>query len=454
MMIKGKAYINGELISKNNVVEIVSPLNQKVIGAVPSLNRDEINYAFESAHNSFAKWSQSDFQERIKYINIFKKELEKNKHKIAEIVHQEIAKPIDQAISEINRTIDYITKTIKTYEQIRVKVKKIGNKTNIMFRVPLGVVLAISPFNYPINLSLSKIIPALIVGNTVVFKPATNGSLAATYLGKIFDNINLPKGVLNIVTGKGKDIGEILVSNHLINMISFTGGVKTGQKIARMHHSIPLILELGGNDAAYVREDANIALSAQKIAKGAFDFSGQRCTAIKRLIVNENIKNVFIEELIKASKQIEPVPLINDEAANWVAKLLDDKNLKFIFGNKRTGNKFSNTIVETTTNSLVWNEEAFGPVLPIVFVKNDDEAIKIINKSEYGLQNCFFTRNVEWAKKNALRIESGSVNINDVSSRGPDEFPFLGIKKSGFGAQGIEEALLSMTRYLNVVNNE
>ncbi len=454
MMIKGKAYINGVAIRKNNVVEIISPLNQKVIGNVPSLSREEINEAFESAHNSFPIWSQTDLQMRIKYINVFTKELRKSKHKIAEIMHQEIAKPLDQAINEIDRTIDYIEKTIKTYQQIRVKVKKIDNKTNTMFRVPLGVVLAISPFNYPINLSLSKIIPALIIGNTVVFKPATNGSLVGTYLGRIFNNINFPKGVLNIVTGKGQEIGDILVSNHLINMISFTGSVKTGQKIAKMHHFIPIVLELGGNDAAYVREDADIVLSARKIARGAFEFSGQRCTAIKRLIVNENIKDVFLEALIKEAKQIEPIPLINNEAANWVSKLLDDQTLKIVLGNQRNGNTFCNTIVETTINSAVWNEEAFGPILPIVYVKNDEQAIRIINASNYGLQNCLFTKNIEWAKKCALKIESGSVNINGVSSRGPDEFPFLGIKNSGFGTQGIEEALLSMSRYLNVVENE
>lgn len=231
-------------------------------------------------------------------------------------MHQEIAKPVNEAISEIERTIDYIEKTIVTYDRIRCQVVKINNKTNNMFRVPLGVVLAISPFNYPINLSLSKIIPALLIGNTVVFKPATNGSLVGTYLGKMFDNINLPHGVFNIVTGRGREIGDALINNPLTKMISFTGSVKIGKKIAEINHLIPIILELGGNDAAYVRDDANIKLSAAKIAKGAFTFGGQRCTAIKRLIVHQNIKDVFIEEIEKASKLIAPLPLIDSAAAD------------------------------------------------------------------------------------------------------------------------------------------
>lgn len=453
-MIKAKAYINGKFINKKNIVEIISPIDDKIVGTVPALDQDEINEAFCSAHKVFKPWSQTDYKKRIKYVNWFVKELSKNKQKIAAIIHQEIAKPLDQAIAEIVRTIAYIEKTIKTYEKIRVEVKQINEKNNTIYRVPLGVVLAISPFNYPINLSLAKIIPALIAGNTVVFKPATNGSLVGAYFGKLFDEINLPAGVFNVVTGKGKDIGNALTTNPLINMISFTGSIKIGHQIAKQQHLIPIILELGGNDCAYVREDADIRLAVKHVAKGAFEFSGQRCTAIKRLIVHKNIKNRFLEELKISAKQITPVPLVNKQAANWVTKLLNDPHNHIILGGKRQGNQFNNTIIETTTKSLAWNEEAFGPLLPIVYVDNDEKAIKIINDTHYGLQNSLFTSDIAWAKKIALTIESGSVNINGPSSRGPDEFPFLGVKDSGFGVQGIEDALISMTRYLNVVNNE
>lgn len=454
MNIKGKAYINGKLINSTKRINVISPLDNQVIGSVPALEKKDLDRAFESAAKSFKTWSITSDEIRIKYLKIFETFLQESKHKLTEIMHYEIAKPIDEASKEIERSIDYLNKTIEMYQIIKKKTVKIDGKTNDIYRVPLGVILAISPFNYPVNLSLSKIIPALISGNTIVFKPATNGSLVGTMLAELFKKANLPKGVINVVTGKGSDIGNHLTTHPLTSMISFTGSVEVGKRIAQHHHLIPLVLELGGNDGAYVRYDANIKMAAKLIAQGAFGFAGQRCTAIKRLIVHDKIKQPFIQTLVDEIKKLPMIPLVNKEAADWVFKLLNHGVKKIIVGGKRTNNQFTNTLVETTAKSLAWTEEAFGPLLPVMYVKDDQQAIKLLNATRYGLQNSLFTSDVDWAKKVALELQCGSVNINAASSRSPDEFPFLGIKDSGFGVQGIKQALISMTRYLNVINNE
>lgn len=455
-MLNFKSYINGQFVNTENKVEILSPHNNQPVGTVASLSKDQINKAYESARAAFDGWRRTDYNERINKMIEFSDLILENKEKFAEIMYAEIAKPIADGIVEVERTSQYILDTIKAYKDVMYKKLKVGKKINHMSRVPLGVVLAISPFNYPINLAMSKIAPALISGNTVVFKPATNGSLTGSFLAELMHKLNLPKGVFNLVTGRGSEIGDALVENKEIDMVSFTGGVRVGKEIAAKKQMIPLVLELGGNDAAYIREDADLDLAAAQVLKGAFSYSGQRCTAIKRVIIHKNIKGQFISRLKAIMENIKPVPLVTKSAANYVKELIEDardNGSEVIFGGTYEGNIIEHTLVLTNVESRVWKEEPFGPVLPIVEIDNDEDAIRIMNDTNFGLQNSIFTADRKWAIEIGQFIESGSLNINASSSRGPDIFPFLGVKDSGFGTQGIEEAILSMTRVMNVVDN-
>lgn len=451
------AYINGEFIETTNQLEVINPTNNQVAGTVSALVEKDIDFAFESASKASGDWKAKSLESRKQFILKFNDLLLKNKEEIAHVMNAEIAKPIQEAIVEIERTSKYIIDTIKSWDNIHSTKIVIGKKTGNINRVPLGVVLAISPFNYPINLSLAKIIPALLIGNSIVFKPATNGSLTGAFLGKLFHEANFPKGIINIVTGRGKDIGDLLTSHKKIAMITFTGGVKVGRKIAQTQNMIPLVLELGGNDLAYVRHDANLTSAAAEIAKGAFSYAGQRCTAIKRLLIHKDIKDKFIPLLLNEIAKIENNPLVSSSAADHVEELIEDSKSrgdKFLLSGKRQGNVVAFHVIETNQDSRVWLEEAFGPVLPISYIETEEDLVNIINSTEYGLQNSLFTSDVDWAKEIALSIESGTVNINCSSSRGPDVFPFSGIKNSGFGVQGIEQALLSMSRIINVVEND
>lgn len=334
-------------------------------------------------------------------------------------------------------------------------------------REPVGVVLAISPFNYPINLAASKIAPALVSGNTVVFKPATTGSLCGIELAKLFLEAGLPEGALTVVTGKGSEIGDYIVTHPDISFINFTGSTEVGLDISKKVHMVPLLMELGGKDAALVLKDADLPFAAKNIAAGAFSYSGQRCTAVKRIIVINEVADKLIgylkDEMEKLKvgnpleMQAEVVPLISEKAADFVWGLIEDakeKGARMVMGGKREGTLIYPTLFDEVTEDMriAW-EEPFGPVLPILRVNTVEEAVALANKSEYGLQASVFTENITDAFHVASKLEVGTVHINNKTERGPDHFPFLGVKKSGIGTQGIRYSIEAMTRVKATVIN-
>ena len=386
---------------------------------------------------------------------------------------REIAKNRKSSLSEVTRTADLIHFTAEEGKRVTGESLSSGafpgfheTKLSIVNRVPLGVVLAIAPFNYPINLAASKIAPALVAGNSVVLKPPTQGAISALYLARVLCEAGLPAGVLNVITGQGRVIGDHLVSHPLVNMVAFTGSSKVGKHIASLAGMKPLLLELGGKDAAIVLKDADLPLAAQHIVSGAFSFSGQRCTAVKRILVMESIADKLIEELLplvramtvgRPEDDADITTLISGEAADFVQELIDDaiqKGAKPLTVNKREKNIIYPLLFDRVTVDMriAW-EEPFGPVLPILRVKTVDEAVKITNDSEYGLQASVFTESIDEAFRIAARLEVGTIQVNGKTERGPDHFPFVGVKSSGMGTQGIRYSIEAMTRSKAVVLN-
>ncbi|WP_314715164.1 aldehyde dehydrogenase family protein, partial [Leptotrichia wadei] len=331
-------------------------------------------------------------------------------------------------------------------------------------REPVGVVLAIAPFNYPVNLSASKIAPALIGGNVVIFKPPTQGSISGLLLTQVFAEAGIPAGVFNSVTGKGSEIGDYLIEHKEVNFINFTGSTPIGEKIGKLAGMRPIMLELGGKDAGIVLEDADLENAAKNIVAGAFSYSGQRCTAIKRVLVMDSVADK-LAELIKEKVEkltvgdpfdnADITTVIDTPSADFIEGLIKDaqeKGAKALTTVKREKNLIWPVVFDnvTTDMRIAW-EEPFGPVLPIIRVKSVDEAVEIANKSEYGLQSAVFTKNFPLAFEIAEKLEVGTVHINNKTQRGPDSFPFLGIKGSGAGVQGIKYSIESMTRVKSIV---
>lgn len=455
-------------------IQILSPLDDSVIGEVPALSKEDVNSAIQLAKETFATWRNVPLNERAEVLYKAANLLLEEADRLTVLLMMEVGKDKKSAHSEITRTADFIRFTADTAksihgESIQGDTFSGFNKEKfaVVTREPVGVVLAISPFNYPINLATSKIAPALVAGNTVVFKPATTGSLCGIELVKIFEAAGLPKGVLNIVTGRGSEIGDYVVTHPDINFINFTGSTEVGSGISEKAHMVPLLMELGGKDAAIVLKDADLAFAAKNIIAGAFSYSGQRCTAVKRILVVNEVADRLIaylkEEIQKLEvgnpleKQVDVVPLISSKAADYVWDLIEDakaKGAELIYGGTREGNLIFPTLFDyvTTDMRVAW-EEPFGPVLPILRVNNADEAVDLANQSEYGLQSSVFTENLSDAFHIASRLEVGTVQVNNKTERGPDHFPFLGVKKSGIGTQGIRYSIEAMTRVKATVIN-
>lgn len=470
-----KNLFNGEWTESESgkIIEIYSPINNSLVGKIQAMTKDEVDKAIQNTKSNLEIWSSMPIYERANILYKAAELLEKREEYISDILVMEIAKDRKSAISEIQRTCDFLKFTAdigKSMEGQAISGDNFPNgsknKLSYITRVPLGTVLAISPFNYPINLSASKIAPALIGGNAVILKPPTQGAISALHLAEVLNKSGLPKGILNTITGRGSEIGDYIVNHSDINFINFTGSTDIGKHISQISSMVPLLLELGGKDAAIVLEDTDIDFTAKNIVSGAYSYSGQRCTAVKRIIVMDSIADKLIEKLKLQIENLnvgdpregaDIVPLIDEKSADFVQALIDDaikKGAKVITGNKRENNLIYPTLLDNVTKSMdiAW-EEPFGPVLPVLRVKSIEEAIEISNRSEYGLQSSVFTNDINKAFYIANKLEVGTVQINNKTERGPDHFPFLGVKSSGMGTQGIKYSIEAMTRPKAIVIN-
>ncbi|ANZ64951.1 glyceraldehyde-3-phosphate dehydrogenase [Secundilactobacillus paracollinoides] len=469
------AYLAGEWQASQSqeTITIQSPWQSEPVGDIQAVTQDEIDTSIAAAQDAQKPWAALSLGERGQYLNQWADNLAANKQALAEIEMAEVGKNLKDAEKEVDRTVDLIRYTVQEAlhmhgESVRGDGFPGGSKDKlgIIERVPLGVVLAISPFNYLVNLSASKIAPALMAGNAVIFKPATQGAVSGIKLIEALADTGLPKGLLSLITGHGSVIGDYLIEHPGINMISFTGSTQTGQRLSQKSIMIPLVLELGGKDPAIVCADADLDTTVSNIVSGAFSYSGQRCTAVKRVLVDDKIADELVAKLKPAVNALTVgspdanntvVPLISDKAADFVQNLIDDalaKGATLVTGNKRQGNLLAPTLLDNVTEDMdvAWIEP-FGPVLPIMRVPSTDEAIRIANKSKFGLQASVFAQELDEALKIAGGVEAGTVQVNGRPERGPDNFPFLGVKASGMGTQGVHNSILSMSREkLTVIN--
>ena len=457
--------------------EIISPVDGRVLGKLSVVTKQEADQAIEGARQGQKEWEKFPVDKRAKILHLAADWIREQEHYLSTLLVKENGKPAKSAKSEVLRTADMIDLFAQEARTIRGETLESDrfpgfekDKKAIVDRVARGIILAIPPFNYPLNLSASKIAPALVTGNACVFKPPTHGGISALHLVRIFEKAGVPGGVLAAVTGSGKEIGNYLVAHPHINMITFTGSSKVGKAIAKQAGMIPLLFECGGNNPALVLENANLETAALEIIKGSFSFSGQRCTAIKYVLATDEVMDKLIPKLKKHLKKEIKIgdprspktkragPLITLDIAMEVENRIIKAKVwgaKILTGGKRKNNYIEPTILDKVKSFMeIVKIETFGPVLCLIRVKNASEAIEIINSSSYGLQACIFTQDEGTGIALAKKIEVGTVQINYSPQRGPDHFPFLGVKGSGVGVQGIGYTLEAMTRPKSVVLNK
>ncbi|MDZ4171607.1 MAG: aldehyde dehydrogenase family protein, partial [Methanobacteriaceae archaeon] len=393
------------------------------------------------------------------------RDLEKNMRQFARLVSMETGKPINASFDEVKRSID--TLKLSSEESKRIYGESIpldagiGGKGFMAFtlKIPLGVVGAITPFNYPLNLAVHKLGPALAAKNAVVLKPSAMAPLSALKMAEIIDSY-LPDGAINTVTGRGDIIGDEIVTSEKVDKISFTGSVETGRLISQNAVMKKVTLELGGNDPLIVLKDADIEKAVEGTIRGSYLYTGQVCIAVKRLIVENSIADDFVEMLIKKTKKLrigDPLnpktdmgPMINENAAIVVERIVSNavvEGAELLYGGTRNENFFEPTILDHVRSDMkAVQDETFGPISPIIRVDGIDEAIKVANDTRYGLQASIFTENIHHALKAVQKIEAGSVMVNKQSTFRTDNMPFGGFKMSGMGKEGVKYSVEDMTR--------
>lgn len=471
-----KMILNGKDLDSSSgaQLEIKNPYDGSVIDTVPIATEEEVDQAVSGAVSAQKEWNKIPVFERSEVIKKFITLVDENKEKLAQSLSREMGKPINEARGEIQCARDtflsFSEKARHVYGQIIPAGCEPGTDKTVLLTVrePLGVIACIIPFNFPCWSFSVKVAPAIIAGNAAIVKPSSDAPLTILMLGGLMREAGLPSGVLQIITGGGSSVGARLCRNKDVHGITLTGSTSVGIETARAgaEHLAHVTLELGGNDAFIVLEDADLELAAEQVIGGRMSNNGQVCCSPKRYLVQENVKDEFIN---KVSEKIEKLRrgdpreedsqiscLVSIKAAKEVenqVNLTVGQGAKIIRGGKREDAYYEPTILTDVTREMdVANDmEIFGPVVPVIGVKDLDEAIEIANQSVYGLGGCIFTRDMGKAVKAARELQAGGIIINGSSYFSTIEMAFGGYKYSGIGREGVSVSYDDVTQVKTIV---
>jgi acyl-CoA reductase-like NAD-dependent aldehyde dehydrogenase len=460
-----KLLINGKLMSGASQFDVVNPATEQVFASCPKADEAQLEQAVMAARRAFPTWSALSFDERAACIEKLAASLEARASEFAALLTREQGKPLDQAMGEVIGC----TFVLRAFRDRRLPDKVIrdeGGNAVVEHRTPLGVVAAITPWNFPLVLLMNKLGPALITGNTMVVKPAPTTPLTTLLFGEICAE-HLPAGVVNVIADQN-DLGPVLTAHPGIAKIAFTGSTATGAKVMASAAAMVkrVTLELGGNDAAIVLDDVDPKLAARKVYDGAMTNAGQICVAIKRAYVPSAMYDAFCDEIAKLANQAvvddgdrqgtTVGPIQNRMQFEKVCALVEDaaKRGKVIAGGKpldRLGYFMPPTIVrDLPEDAPLVHEEQFGPVLPVLRYDDIDDVVARANASEFGLGGTVWGADIARAVAVARRIDSGTVWVNQHLAIDPD-IPFRGAKQSGLGAE-LGEAGLEEYTQAHVIN--
>jgi succinate-semialdehyde dehydrogenase/glutarate-semialdehyde dehydrogenase/succinyl-CoA reductase len=460
----GKLLISGKFVPTRRQFTRRDPATGKILGYVAAAGKTEVDRAVDSAMEAFAAWKSIDVSDREKAILNFCDHLSKNSKDLSKLITMEVGKPLLEAELEIEEAIEFgrwFASETRGYIEDEVIESNARERSFLSFE-PLGVIGIIVPWNYPLGLSIWKIFPALIAGNTIVLKPSELSSLVGLEIGKLFQKTGIPDGVVNVVTGSDRT-GSCLVSSKA-KMIAFTGSVETGRKVASTagKNLKRAVLELSGNDPFIVCSDADLEEASNGAVWGRFTNCGQVCVSAKRIYVVRDVANQFISKVVeKASllkigsgldRSTDVGPLVDSRHRVKVEIYVKDavkKGAKVLVGGKKPANLgrgyfYLPTVLLNVDHTMrIMREELFGPVAPIMVVDSIDEAIDLANDSIYGLGASVWTSDVDEGIRIARRLEAGMVWVNDVNVASPKR-PWGGTKMSGIGRELSKYGILEL----------
>ncbi len=459
-----KLLINGQWKESKNVREIKSPYDQSVAGRVHFASTQQVEEALAAADNAFAKTRQLSSHERSAILEKISHEIKKHKEELARSITLQSGKVIRDARAEVDRAV--MTFDIASEEAKRMGGELIpldlsaqtAKRWGLVRRFPIGVITAITPFNFPINLVAHKVAPALAAGNTVVLRPASQVPITSLILGEIVNEAAYPPGGLNVIPSGYKE-AEILLTDDVVKKVTFTGSPAVGWELKKKAYQKKVTLELGGNAAVVVEPDADLEFALPRIVTGSFSYSGQICISVQRLFLHEKIYDRFMADFIGLTKKLKmgnPLeestdigPMINLDAAKQTEQWIEEAvgmGARITCGGKRNGAMFEPTILENVIPDLriSWLE-AFAPVVVVYPYKEFTKALEAVNYSIYGLQAGVFTNDLRKTFEAYETLDVGGVIINDIPTFRIDHMPYGGMKQSGVGREGVRYAIEEMT---------
>ena len=458
-------WIGGQPVRTASPQDVLVPFDGSVAGTIYQASPEQVDAAIEAARQAFPAMRALTRHERSSILYKAHHLLAERHETMARAISSESGKPIREARGEADRGL--FTLLFSAEEAHRLHGDEVPmdahpgarGKTGMTIREPLGVIAAITPFNFPLNLSLHKIGPAIAAGNTVVHKPASSTPISALLLAEIFRDAGLPPGALNVVTGPGGTIGDALTFDPRIAMVTFTGSPEVGQRIRNLAGMKRVTLELGSNSAVIIEPDADLDKAVPKCVAGAFAHSGQVCISVQRIYAHEAIRDEFAARMAEATMKLrighpkeestDVSSLITETEAKRVETWIEEAQAdgaKLIAGGARHGATLDPAILTDVPASANLNvKEAFGPVVSVNSYKTLDEAIAMVNASEYGLQAGMYTRDLEKAFRTAREVHVGGFHINEIPAFRVDQMPYGGVKLSGTGREGPRYAIEEMT---------
>ncbi|WP_100407456.1 aldehyde dehydrogenase family protein [Bacillus solitudinis] len=469
-----KSFINGEwtegLSSRN--YDNLNPYDNSFINTIRLVTAKQLEQTYEIAKDAQKKWAKSSAPVRKEVLRKAAEYLKNNRDEMIKVISRETGGSILKANVEVDLTIGLVEEAIKMVDkldEVREIESDIEGKINRIHRLPLGVITSISPFNFPMNLSMRTIAPAIALGNSVVHKPDIQTALTGgSMIAKAFEQAGLQKGVFNCILTDLEEIGDAMLTTPHSQLISFTGSTPVGKHIGMIAGSLlkRVALELGGNNPFIVLADANVDRAIDAAIFGKFIHQGQICMIINRIIVHKNHYDEFIKKFTERVKSLpygdpmEPTtvigPLINEIQVEKALSLIEDAKkdgAKIVLEGKREGNVLSPTIfVDVDNKSKLAQTELFSPIATIIKAESDDHAIEMANDTEFGLSSSIFTEDLSEGEQLGLKIESGMTHLNDQTVNDSPTIPFGGSKSSGMGRFGnpwvVEE--FTITKWISI----
>ncbi|WP_442594193.1 aldehyde dehydrogenase family protein [Neobacillus sp. D3-1R] len=462
---KQHLWINGEKVESTNYYQLKSPYSEELLADVATATEENVKAAILAAENAFSTWRETPAFQRAEILENLVSLLKEQREECAKIIAQEAAKPLKTARAEVDRTI--MTYLFAAQEARRIHGETIPldaapggeNRVTYTVREPIGVIAAITPFNFPMNLVAHKVGPALAAGNTVVLKPASQTPLSAYKIAELLHEAGLPKGVLNVVTGSGRVVGDVLMKDDRVKMITFTGSPEVGKHIRENAGLKRVTLELGSNSALIIDENTDIDAIIPRVVTGAFSFQGQVCISIQRIYVHQSLFEKFVDAFTRETAKLkigDPLDETTDlsamislgdvdRAKSWIEDAVGN-GATLAYGNETDKGVLKPTILlNVPSTEKISCQEVFAPVVHVNTFNDFSEALEKVNDSEYGLQAGVYTSNLQRAFQAVKQLHVGGVMINDIPTFRVDHMPYGGVKLSGMGREGIKYAIEEMT---------